>query len=211
MKKQKANKLILGLTGSFGSGKTTVAKILKSYGAKIIDADKIAHQVIRPGKPAYNKIVYAFGVRVLNKDKSINRHCLAQIVFNHHNLLVKLNSVVHPEVIKIIKGELKRVKKGVVVIDAPLLIETGLDKLVDKLIVVKINKSEQLARLGQKLGLVKRDIQLRINCQLPLEDKVRMADFVIDNSKTILQTKKQAVEIITEVLRRRKNSVLLKH
>ncbi|MFH1198643.1 MAG: dephospho-CoA kinase [Candidatus Omnitrophota bacterium] len=195
MKKQKANKLILGLTGSFGSGKTTVAGILESYGAKIIDADKIAHQVIKPGGPAYNKIARAFGARVLDEDKSINRHLLAQIVFNHHNLLVKLNSIVHPEVIRVIKDELKRAKASVVVIDAPLLIETGLDKLTHKLIVVKINKLEQLRRLQEKLGLSKRDIQLRINCQLPLEEKVRRADFVIDNNKTILETKKQVTQI----------------
>jgi len=195
MKKQEAHKLVLGLTGSFGSGKTTVAGILKYYGAKIIDADKIAHQVIKPGKPAYNKIVHTFGAKVLNEDKSINRHLLAQIVFNHRNLLIKLNSVVHPEVIKVIKDELKRAKVDVAVIDAPLLIETGLDKLAHKLIVVKINKTEQFRRLQEKLGLSKRDIQLRINCQLPLEDKVRLADFVIDNNKTISETKKQAVEI----------------
>jgi len=203
MKKQKVNKLILGLTGSFGSGKTTVAGILKSYGVRIIDADKIAHQVIRPGKPAYGKIVYLFGSRVLNEDKSINRHLLAQIVFNQRNLLVKLNSIVHPEVIKIIKGKLKRVGKGIVVIDAPLLIETGLDKLVHKLIVVKISKTEQLARLEQKLGLVKRDIQLRINCQLPLEDKVRMADFVIDNNGIIKETAKQVKGVIKEIIQMR--------
>lgn len=195
MKKQKASKVVLGLTGTFGSGKTTVAGILKSYGAKIIDADKIAHQVIKPGKPAYGRIVYLFGTKILNEDKTINRHYLAQVVFNHHNLLVKLNSIVHPEVIKIIKEELLCAKADVVVIDAPLLIETGLNKLVDKLIVVKISKLEQFRRLYKKLGLTKRDIQLRINCQLPLEDKVDMADFVIDNNKTIFQTKKQVAQM----------------
>ncbi len=195
MKKQKRNKIVLGLTGSFGSGKTTVAGILKSYGAKIIDADRIAHTIIKPGSASYKKIIRIFGSAILNKDKSINRHNLGQIVFNNRALLVKLNSIVHPEVIRIIKDELRRAREGIVVIDAPLLIESGLNKLTHKLIVVKINRLKQLKRLQKKLGLNKRDIQLRINCQLPLEDKVRMADFVIDNNKTISETKKQVAQI----------------
>ncbi len=188
-------RLILGLTGSFGSGKTMVAKIFKSFGAKVIDADKIAHRIIKPQSQIYQKIISIFGKNILKKNKTIDREKLAQIVFNNKNLLKKLNQIMHPQIIKIIKSQIKNYKSKIIILDAPLLIEAGLANLVDKLIVVKAKKKEQIERLQAKLPLQKREILKRIKAQIPLQDKVRLADFVIDNSATIKNTKRQVAQI----------------
>jgi dephospho-CoA kinase len=188
-------KIILGLTGSFGSGKTTVAAILKSYGAGVIDADKIARRVSLPGKTAYKNILRIFGKGFIGKDKRINRAKLAARVFDNRALIIKLNLAVHPEVIRVIKKEIGRLNSGVIVVDAPLLIEAGLKSLVDKLIVVKISRKNQLKRIFKKMRITKSAILKRQKAQMPLENKVRLADFVIDNDGSIENTRKQVKQI----------------
>lgn len=196
MTKQKRNKkIVVGVTGAFGSGKSTVARIFASYGAKIIDADKIAHASLKRGADIYKKIVSIFGMRVIGKNKEIDRKRLAEKVFNDERSLKKLESVVHPAVIRIIKSKIGSIKKGVVVLDAPLLLEAGLKKEVDKLIVVKIDKGIQLRRLFKKTSLKKADISKRIRFQISQKEKSRFADFIIDNSATLKETRKQAAEI----------------
>lgn len=196
-------RIILGLTGSFGSGKTTVAKIFRTSGAEVIDADRIAHRLMRPDTAAYKRLINTFGKSILKKNKGIDRNKLGEIVFDDKNLLVRLNRIVHPAVIRIIKNRIATSSKRVIVLDAPLLIEAGLRGLVDKLIVVKIDRKEQTERIlrkykkaGAKTALTRKDIVKRINAQMSLSDKVRMADFVIDNSGTIEKTKKQVGQII---------------
>lgn len=184
-------KLILGLTGTFGSGKSTVARIFKSLGAKVIDADKIAHRAILPQSQTYKKIIYAFGGCILKKNNQIDRLKLAHLVFANKKLLMKLNAITHPQIIRIIKDEIRHTKSRFIVLDAPLLIEAGLHKLVDKLVVVKINKFKQMARLLKKTSLTKTGILRRIKAQLPLKYKAAIADFVIDNSGKITETRKQ--------------------
>jgi len=189
------NKLILGLTGSFGSGKSTVAKLLGVLGAQIIDADKIAHLVYKPQAAAYKKIVDCFGASILRRDKSIDRKKLSVIVFKKESSLKKLNAIVHPQVIRIIQNKLGAAKRNVVVLDAPLLIEVGLTSLVDKLIVVKISRKLQMERVLKRTGLARERILRIIKAQMSLADKVRFADFVIDNSGTIAETKKQVKQM----------------
>lgn len=184
-------RIIIGLTGSFGSGKTTVAKIFKSLGAKIIDADRIAHNFIKPGTNVYRRIVDTFSKDILGKNKTIDRNKLAKIVFDNKTWLKKLNNIIQPQVIRLIKKETKILPKEFLVLDAPLLIEAGLMKMVDKLIVVKIGRKKQIERLLNKTSLSINDILKRIKTQMPLSEKIRIADFVIDNSGTISQTKKQ--------------------
>jgi dephospho-CoA kinase len=195
--RQKRNKkrIILGLTGSFGSGKTTVARIFKSFGCKIIDADRISHMVIKPDTKVYKKITNTFGKDILNKNRTINRNQLAQIVFNNKNLLKILNKIMHPEVIRTIKSKIKNSGSKIIILDAPLLIEAGLKKLADKLIVVKIKRIKQVERLMRKTPLSKIDILKRIGHQMSLADKVRLADFVIDNSGTMGETRRQVEKI----------------
>lgn len=188
-------RIVLGITGSFGSGKSTVAALFRSLGAKVIDADKLAHALISPGKPAYKKIIRVFGKGVLKKNKAINRNLLAEIVFGNKELLSELNRIVHPQVIRLIKGRIKASQKKVVILDAPLLIEAGLTSQVDKLIVVKARKEAQVKRVKAKSVLSKPDILKRIKAQIPLSDKVRRADFVIDNNGTKENTKKEVLRI----------------
>lgn len=192
---QNRQKLILGITGSFSSGKTTVARMFASGGAKLIDADKIAHSVLKPGCRAYKKIVASFGKGILAKNARINRKKLSGIVFNNKILLEKLNAIVHPRVVGIIKEQIKNSRSKVIVLDVPLLIEAGLVKLVDKIIVVKANTKKQIQRAKIKTSLGRVDIMKRIRSQVPLRVKLGLADFIIDNSGSIDKTRNQVAQI----------------
>ena len=132
--------MIIGITGSFGSGKTTVARMFKSFGVEVIDVDKIAHRIIKPRSKIYKKIISAFGKDILKNNKTIDRHKLAQIVFNNKNLLKKINRIMHPEIIGMIKNRIKTSRSKLIILDTPLLIEAGLKDRVHKLIVVKVDR-----------------------------------------------------------------------
>lgn len=187
--------MIIGLTGGIASGKSTVAKIFKQKGALVLDADAIAHKVIEPGNPAYKKIVRYFGAGVVNRDRTINRGLLAKIVFFSPDKLKKLNSIIHPLVIRIIKDEIeKRKRKKVIIIDAPLLIETELHRGVDMLIVVRSSRSIQLKRLREK-GFSLKEARTRIDSQMPLKKKVKLADVVIDGALRLKDLRKKVNHI----------------
>ena len=183
---------VIGLTGSFGTGKTFVASIFRELGARVIDADKIAHKAIRKGTPAYKRIVKLFGKKILNKDSEIKRSELGHIVFSNKALLRKLNDIVHPYVVKEIKRYIRSAgKMDVVVVDAPLLLEAHLGGLVDKLVVVKCQKRRQIERCQEKFRLQKEEILKRIASQIPIKKKTEIADLVIENSLTRSITRKQ--------------------
>jgi dephospho-CoA kinase len=203
MKGQKKDngKLILGITGGFGTGKTTVARMFKAFGAQIIDADKLAQKNILPGRPAYRKVIDTFGKAILKKDKSIDRKILAKIVFNNSVLLKRLNSIIHPAVIKMIKNKISLSKAKVIVLDVPLLVEAGLNKFVDRLIVVKTTRSRQLERIQDRTSLNRVDILKRIRSQAPLSKKVRLADLVIDNNGSLERTRMQVKKIWNKIRR----------
>ncbi|MDP2941768.1 MAG: dephospho-CoA kinase [Candidatus Omnitrophota bacterium] len=197
--KRAKGRVILGLTGSFGSGKSTVAAMLKALGAEVIDADMLAHRCLRPGTPSYRRIVKIFGTRILNPNQTVNRKKLAAIVFSSQGLLSKLNSIIHPGVISSIKEKIRRAKAKILVLDVPLLIEAGLTPLIDKLIVVDLNQGAQVQRLRKKFKLKKSEILKRIAFQAPMREKIRLADFIIDNNGTIAQTKRQVKNIWEEI------------
>ena len=183
---------VIGLTGSFGTGKTFVASIFRELGAKVIDADRIAHKAIRKGTPAYKRIVKLFGKKILNKEAEINRGELGHIVFSNKAFLRKLNDIVHPYVIKEIKRSIRSAgKTDVVVVDAPLLLEARLGGLVDKLVVVKCQKRRQIERCQEKFRLQKEEILKRIANQISIKRKMEIADLVIENSRTRSLTRKQ--------------------
>lgn len=190
-RRRNKKKIVLGITGSFGSGKTTVAKMFARCGAEVIDADSLAHGCISRGKPAYKKICKVFGSSILDTAKEVDRRKLAEIVFDKKSQLYKLNRIVHPEVIRQIRERIKDSSSSVVVVDAPLLIESGLYKKVDMVIVVTLDRARQAARLKAKNALLARQLAKRIRQQMPLRSKVRFADFVIDNNGSIRQTEKQ--------------------
>ena len=192
---------VIGLTGSFGTGKTFVASVFKSLGAKVLDADKIAHDVIKKGRPAHRRIVAAFGVSVLARGGNIDRKRLAGIVFEDIRKLKKLNSIVHPEVVAFIKSRIDRTGgDDVIVIDAPLLVEASLTKITDSLVVVKASKARQVERCVKKFCMEREDVLKRIRHQIPMRKKVRMADFVIDNDGTRSETRRQAKKVWREIV-----------
>ena len=197
MKRQRQkNKLVLGITGSFGSGKSTVARLLAARkGATIIDADAICHKLIKPGSKVYFKIIKAFGSGILCRGKKISRRSLAKEAFCNETRLSVLNKIIHPDAVKIIKQKISAAKRGLVIVDAPLLIEAGLRQSVDNLIVVNIRKYSQLKRLLARKNMPKSQILKRISLQMPLKEKVRLADFVIDNNGSLKETKNQVALI----------------
>jgi dephospho-CoA kinase len=193
MRRRRKNKhrIVVGVTGSFGSGKTTVAKLLKGFGAEVIDADALAHEVIAAASPAYKKILSVFGNNVLNARKEIDRRRLSDFAFSKKRLLAALNRIVHPEVINRIRRHIRDSSASVVVVDAPLLIESGLYKDVDIVVVVKAKRGLQISRLKKRALVTRHQFAQRLRFQAPLRSKLRYADFIIDNSGTIRQTKQQ--------------------
>lgn len=191
--------MIIGLTGGIASGKSTVSEMLKKRGIPVIDADLIAREVVEVGKKAYTEIVNAFGKEILNEDLTINRARLGSIVFQNEDKREKLNSIVHPEV----RLEMKRrqeqlISEGAkaVVLDIPLLFESNLKHLVDKVIVVYTEEKNQLERLMKRNNFSKKEALSRINAQMPLKEKVKFADAVINNDGTLEETEQQLENIL---------------
>jgi len=187
--------MIIGITGSFGSGKTTVAKMFASLGAYVIDADKVYHSLIRQRGGCYKKIVNHFGKDILAEKGRIDKAKLGRIVFKDASKLRLLNSVTHPEIIKEIKKIVKSKKIGTVVIDAPLLIESGFYKEADRIILVANKKEEQVKRVRESASLPAKEILKRIRMQMPFKKKLAFADFIIDNSGSRRDTLTQVKEI----------------
>ena len=187
--------MIIGITGSFGSGKTTIAKMFGRLGAYAIDADKVYHSLIRPGKSCYKKIIRYFGSDILGGNGHVDRKKLGKIVFKDKSKLVLLNSITHPEIIKEIRKIIKTKKEKIVIVEAPLLIESGFYKKTDKVILVLNKKEEQVKRARKSRGLSERAILERIRTQMPFKKKLAFADFVIDNSGSKTDTLIQVREI----------------
>ncbi len=199
LRQKKNKKLVIGVTGIFGSGKSTVSGMLKSYGLKIIDADKIAHRYLLPGTRTYKKILAYFGKGILKEDNKIDRKKLGKLVFDNQELLRKLNSIVHPKIIDDISEGIRKSKEKIVVLDAPLLLESGLRKIVDDLIVVIINRDELIRRLAKRTALKRREILKRVKFQIPQKTKSRFANFIIDNSGTVSETKRQVKRVMKKI------------
>ena len=194
--------IIVGLTGSVGTGKSTVTNFFRELGAYIIDWDELAREVTRPHLRAWKEIVEYFGKDFLNEDLTINRQKLAEIVFSDKEKVAKLNQIVHPEVFKEderITNEIKSLDPDALIIkDIPLLFELTRPIFVDKVVVVSASEQTQLRRLEEK-GMSREDAQSRIKSQLPLEEKIKSADFVINNDGPLEETKKQVEEIYSSL------------
>ncbi len=193
--------LIVGLTGNIASGKTTIARFFRQLGAAIIDVDRLGHKLLSPGELVWKRIGKSFGNGILNDNQAINRKRLGKIVFADFKKLEQLNAIIHPFLIQKVKEESRRLKRklkeGVVIIDGALLIEMKpLERILDYLILVKIDRRSQIKRLAKsQSGLRQGEILKRIKAQLPQREKIKWADFIIDNSGSLLETKKQVKKI----------------
>ena len=196
--------LVIGLTGSLGTGKSTVAAMFAKRGAKIIDADSITRDLLAPGKKCVKKVAKIFPGAILNPS-TINRSELAKLVFNHPRELQKLTDILYPEALKVVKSQISRYKhESFVILDVPLLFESGWDKITDTTMVVKAKRSQQLQRAQKRLGLTQSDFRRRLKNQMPLKKKCDMADIIIDNSQGLMQTQKQVDAIIDRLKKRKK-------
>lgn len=175
--------VLVGLTGGIATGKSTVARMFRQCGAVVIDADQLARAVVRPGRPAWREIVRAFGRTALNPDRTLNRHALGLIVFGNRTRLRRLERIIHPRVAReqarLTRLAARRNPDAVVIYDVPLLFEAGIDKRVDKIIVVSADRSTQIARLRKRNGLTRAEAVRRIRSQMPLRKKTRLADYVL--------------------------------
>ena len=196
--------IIVGLTGSVGTGKSTVANSFKELGAYVIDWDELAREVVRPRSKAWKEIVEHFEKDVFNEDLTINRQKLAEIVFSDKEKLEKLNQIVHPEVFEEderIANEIRSIDPDALIIkDIPLLFELTRPVFVDKIVVVSASEQTQLRRLEEK-GMSREDAQNRIKSQFPLEEKIKSADFVINNDGSLEETKRQVEEIYSLLMK----------
>ncbi|MCM3663736.1 dephospho-CoA kinase [Mesobacillus subterraneus] len=193
--------LVIGLTGGIASGKSTVSAMFADMGITVIDADIEARLAVEPGEKAYNDIVSHFGSGILEEAGAINRQKLGSIIFNDEDKRLLLNSIVHPAVRERMaqKRELaEAANEKAIVMDIPLLFESKLTGLVEKIILVYVDEKTQLERLMKRNGFSEAEALSRIKSQMPLNDKVKLADAVIDNGGSIEQTRQHLIDILNK-------------
>lgn len=191
--------MVIGITGGLASGKSLVTKEFKRLGAMVVDADIISRQVSAKDGDAYADIVKEFGEAILKEDGSIDRKALGAIVFSDRDKLKKLNAITHPRIIKRIRAEVQRLKMespdAVIAVDAALLIETGLNREMDAVIVVFADEPERIQRSVKRDNITEADARQRSDAQMNLKEKAAMADFVIENNGTMEETRKKARDV----------------
>lgn len=193
----------LGLTGGIATGKSTISTYLGSKNIPILDADKIARQVVEPGTPGLSEIVQYFGDAILQDDQTLNRKALGQIVFNNEQALQKLNEITHPRIQQMMMDQLAVLEQSdvpLVILDIPLLLENHNAAGADAVMLVTIPKQLQLERLMNRNHLTEVEAESRIAAQMPLAEKEKLADYIIDNSGSIVDTYKQVNWVIDQIL-----------
>lgn len=194
--------LIVGLTGGIATGKSTVTQMFQSIDIPVIETDKIAKDMLMKGTEGYEEVIASFTKSILLTDNEINRKKLAQIVFSNPQRRKRLNEIVHPRVKSIVKTEIQKYKElgtKMIVIDVPLLFETDFIDLVDKTIVVYTTFKRQKERLMERERIDREYAEIKISAQMPLNRKVDLADYVIDNTASILNTRKEFNKIVSEL------------
>jgi dephospho-CoA kinase len=197
--------LIVGLTGGVASGKSVVSQILKEEGAYIIDADQIARELVQPRTPTWKELIKVFGKEILQIDGSIHRKKLADKVFSDPEQRDYLNRILHPRIKKEMGRRVKAIgekdPEAIVVIDAPLLIETGDHREMDRVIVVLSTEEQQVERLKERRGMDQEEARRIIASQIATEEKLRVAHFVIRNEGSVEETERRAKEVFQELKR----------
>ena len=191
----KEPRFVIGLTGGLGSGKSTVLKEFRRLGAVTADADEIARRVVRPGGPAYGPVARLLGRGILRPDGTLDRAEVAARVFRRPALRRKLEGIIHPLVRREMEALIRRTRRGVIVLDIPLLFEAKMTDLVDRVVVVWAPEKVRIARLRKAERFSRADIGRRFRSQIPLAQKRRFADHVVDNASTPARTLAQAKKI----------------
>ena len=203
--------LKVGLTGGIASGKSAVGEMFVALGAHLVQADRLAHELMDPGEPVYNEVVRHFGREILNPDGSINRPKLAELAFGAPDLpedqrgsrVAELNRIVHPAVIRSQEDWMQAIgaqdRNAVAIVEAALILEAGMGKRFDRLLVVTCAPEQRVARFAtrQKIDLesATKEVQRRMAAQLSDQEKVKAADYVIDNSGLLATTREQVADI----------------
>jgi dephospho-CoA kinase len=194
-----------GLTGGIASGKSTVAAMFRELGARIIDADELAHEVVRSGSPAFAEVVSHFGRGILDASGQINRKRLGEIVFGNAAERAALNAIVHPAIMarrkELIAGYEASDPATLIISDAALIYEAHIESYFLKVTVAWCRPEQQLERVMSKSGLSREQAERRIAAQMPTEEKRRRADYVIDCSGSIEETRRQVVNVYPELQR----------
>jgi dephospho-CoA kinase len=195
--------LIVGLTGGVASGKSVVSQILKEEGAYLVDADQIARELVQPRTPTWKELIKAFGKEILQKDGSIDRKKLAAKIFSDPEQRGQLNRILHPRIKKEMGRRLKAIgqkdPEAIVVIDAPLLIETGDHREMDEVIVVLSTEEQQIERLKERHGVNREEARRIIASQIATEERLKVADLVIRNEGSLEETVRRAREVFQEL------------
>jgi dephospho-CoA kinase len=203
--------LNVGLTGGIACGKSTVADMFVRRGAHLIDFDKLAHEVQEPGQPAWIEVVNYFGSNILDPGRIIDRNKLAAIVFNDPVKLKVLNNIVHPHVFDLWQSRLDQIRRredrAIILSDIPLLFEEKKQSLFDLTVLVITSPEEQICRLMARNSIPLDEARLRQSSQMPIGDKIKLADIVIDNQGTIDQTERKVEEVWRNLLQREKNKI----
>lgn len=191
--------LIVGLTGGIASGKSTVSQMILELGFPIVDADIVAREVVEIGEDTYTQLIDSFGKEILHEDKTLNRQALGNIIFHDEEKRLLLNSIMHPAIRQRIQQQKNNYLEDgcdTVFLDIPLLLEGEETYGTDKILVVSVTSELQLERLMKRNHLSEVDAKARISSQMSLNEKVSLADAVIDNSGTMEESKKQLINIL---------------
>ncbi len=193
---------IVGLTGGIASGKSTVSQMFKDQDIPVIDTDHIAHKLLDKDTEVFDQIVETFGEDVLTPSRKINRNVLGKIIFSDKEGRQKLNDIVHPKVKEHVLHEIDYyIDEGeeIIVMDVPLLFEAGFDTLCHDTVVVYSKQKDQVSRLVSRENITEDYARQKIKAQMPLSKKKELADFVIDNSKSILETRKCFDKVLRKI------------
>ena len=193
---------LIGVTGGIASGKTLVTDYLTALGAPVVDADVISHKVTEPGSPVLKEIAAAFGEGYLDENGELKRQKLGDLIFQREEYRLKLNAILHPKIGSSIQEELRRCEEAgeaVVIFSAPLMVEGGRNSMTDEIWVVALNPGEQIRRLMARDGIDEEAANARLQSQSSLEEKLAIADRIIDNNGSVEETKSQVKALWEEI------------
>lgn len=193
--------MVIGITGEIGAGKTTLAKIFKSWGAELLSGDEIGWELLEPEEPTYKLILQRYGRDILDTEGRIDRRKLGRIVFSSDEEMKMFNSLIHPELLRRLRDRIEKAKKRspIIFVDAALIVEWKMAEEFDKIIVVVADEKRRIERLKHSRRLCDEELKDRLKSQLPREVKIRYADWVIENNGDIRELREKASKIWRDI------------